>query len=91
MNAIEVIAKLMEHAKEGNIELDDYVIDIKEQEASNINNEGPEGQLTFLLRELGISELEKMLAKCDEDTKQVDGKVQEIIGRNPDLKKELSK
>lgn len=37
--------------------LDEMVHDLKSGEASDINNEGPEGQVAFLVRELGLVEL----------------------------------
>lgn len=37
--------------------LDEMVSDLKAGEASNINNQGPEGQVDFLIQELGLVEL----------------------------------
>jgi hypothetical protein len=37
--------------------LDEMVHDLKSSEASNINNQGPEGQVDFLIQELGLVQL----------------------------------
>jgi hypothetical protein len=63
----QVIAKLVTLAGKGESPLDDVVHDIKSEEASSINNGGPDGQVRYLVEQLGEEEALKQVRALMED------------------------
>jgi hypothetical protein len=59
MTRDEIIKKV----KEDNVDLDEHVHELKAQEAANINNEGVESQIDYMLEKGGHEWVESLLSQ----------------------------
>jgi hypothetical protein len=53
--------RLLERISERNIDLDDHVIELFNQQASGVNNDGPAAQLDYMIAQGGLNWVEDVI------------------------------